>query len=803
MTGSNNLVSHEDNIDIRRFLIKIITNWPIFVLSLGIAYSIAYLINRYTEPQYSVNTTVLVNEEKKTTAELLVAIYDKFGPRKNIDNEISILKSYGLARKSLSELDFSISYYVIGRVRESQIYKSNVFNVELDSIRPTKKYYPVYITVLDEDHYIIEIDKDFKIKKTLRFGEPFNHPQFNFTIWLNKSKYKSIADDPGGYKYFFMVNDINTQTNQYRNKLTISTLEKRGTVLSLSTNGPVAEQEVDYLNKLSEVYIRNGLDEKNKAAINTIRFIDIQLAEISDSLRKAEVRLQNFQLENKIIDLDEESSAVVDKIQNLLTSKATAEMQLKYYKYLKDYLDNKTDYNDIIAPSIMGITEPILNSLIVELAEIYKQKAVLNYSAQEDNPSMNMINLKIQKTATTLKENVNEMINSAQLSLKDINGRIDNADADLQKLPVTERQLINIKRDYDLNNTILNFLLQKRAEAGIVKASNIADNKVLDEARVDNAVQISPKRSRNYMTAIFLGGIIPLIIIFLIEFFNTRIIDLKELDRLKNCNVIGSIGHNTKSTDLPVFENPKSALAESFRSLRTNLQYLLRDKNENVILITSTISGEGKTFCSMNLAAILAMSNKKVLLIGLDLRKPKIHKLFNLSNEIGLSTYLIKRNTKEEIVFPTNIQNLYVIASGPVPPNPAELLETELMETLILKLKKEFDYIILDSPPVAIVTDALLLSKYSNTNIFVIRQNFSSKDVINLADEIAVKANMKQLNILVNDVRIPGYYGYSYKYGYGYSYRYGYGYYNYEHEYYGETDKPKTWKERLKNWLGG
>lgn len=414
-----------------------------------------------------------------------------------------------------------------------------------------------------------------------------------------------------------------------------------------------------------------------------------------------------------------------------------------------------------------------------------------------------MLNLKIQKVVDAIKENVNQSINTTNLNIKDIDARISDEENNLQKLPITERQLLNIQREFDINNDIFTFLLQKRAEAGIAKASNISDNKVIDAARPENAYQISPKRTKNYITAIFIGSIIPLIIIVLAEYFNTRITDLKELEKLKNCNVIGTIGHNDMLSDLPVFENPKSALSESFRSLRTNLQYLLPEKDEKVIMLTSAISGEGKTFCAINLAIILAMSNKKCVLVGLDLRKPKIHKLFNLSNDVGLSTFLINRNTKDEIIKTTNINNLYIVTSGPIPPNPAELLETDKMQVFIEDLKKEFDFIILDTPPITIVTDAFLASKYVNATILVIRQNLSSKNVLYLANDISGKDNLKKLNILVNDIKIPSYYGYSYKYGYRYGYGYGYGnsYYNYNQEYYGDSKQSSTLKDKIKNWI--
>lgn len=804
MTNNENIYHTEESFDFRKYLFKIIGNWPLFIISLAIAYSIAYLINRYTEPVYSVSASIMINDDKKSTAEMILPALERFNTRKNIENEISTLKSYSLTQRALLDLDFMITYNIIGRVRESKIYRP-FYKVEIDTTKRYNENMPVYVTFLDQYKCSIEIGNADHIKKIVRYGELFSCQDISFRIFIrNDSDRFYIDNNIKKVKYFFYVNNLNMLTNSYRSKLSISSSDKKGSILTLSITGPIAEQEANYLNKLCDVYLQSNLEEKNMASINAIKFIDFQLDKISDSLRNVEERLQNFRLKNKILDMNQESTEAFTRLKNFQSEKLSLDMKLKYCDYLKDYLDSKTTFSEIIAPSLIGINDPILNNAVADLISLYKERGIISMSAQEDNPSLNMLNTKTRKALETLKESLKEVTNTTKYTIKNLDDKIALEEADLFKLPVTERQYINIKRDFDINNSIFTFLLQKRAEAGISKASNLADNKIVDYARADNSVLVSPKRSKNYMTALFLGLLLPIAIIFLMEFLNTRITDIRELSKTKHCNVIGSIGHNNKSSDIPVFEFPKSSLAESFRSLRTNLQFLLREHGDKIVLITSTISGEGKTFCAINLATILAMSNKKTILLALDLRKPRIHNFFNLSNTTGLSTYLIHQNSIQEIVIPTNINNLYLIPSGPVPPNPAELIETEAMDKLIEYLKKEFDYIILDTPPVAIVTDAILLSKYSNASVFVVRQNFSSKDVILLADELSEKQSLKHLNILINDVRVPGYYGYSYKYGskYGYHYGYGYGYYTYEHDYYSDSESESTFKERIKKWFG-
>ncbi len=802
MTPNNQNSPQESNINIRNLIIKILVNWPYFILSIGAAYTIAFLINRYTEPIYSVSASVMINEERKTSAEVIMSTLDRYNPKKTIDNEIEVLKSYSLTKKTLSELDFFVTYVAIGRVKETQIYKSCLIKAVPDSILPTRTDYPFFVTVLDKYRYELEIDNQYHIQKIMKFGEPFKHPDFNFTVYLDDDKFSSGANQT---KIEVIVNDTNSLTNYYRSLLNVSANDKKSSLVTLSLSGPVRQQMSDYLNKLCIVYIRNGLEEKNKATTNTIKFIDLLIGQISDSLKKTEIRMQNFRLSNNLnIDLSDEGKSIADRLLTIQSDKAAAQMKMKYFLYLKNYVKNKTNYEDIIAPAVIGIDEPVLSASITDLIDIYKQKAGLAYSVNADNPSISIINLKLKKIIEALQENINEIIKTTQIGLNDLNERIGIIEDELKDLPVKERQYLNLRREFDINNNTFTFLLQKRAESGIVKASNTPESKILDIARPENAYQIKPTRSKNYITAVFIGGIIPLIIIFLLEMFNSKITDLKELERSRNCTVIGSIGHNIKQSDIPVVESPRSAIAESFRSLRTNLQFVLREKTDKIILITSTISGEGKTFCAVNLAAILSMSNKKVLLMSLDLRKPRVNKLFNIPNDIGLSTYLINQCSSEEIVFSSYIDNLYIVPSGPLPPNPAELLETEKMGVLIAELKQKFDFIIFDTPPVAIVTDSLLLSKFADTTIFVVRQNFSSKDVINLADELVDIGGFKQLNILVNDAMYNGFYGYSYKYGYQYGYKYGYSYYSADaSDYYSDSKQPKNLKGRIKKWLGG
>jgi capsular exopolysaccharide synthesis family protein len=423
-----------------------------------------------------------------------------------------------------------------------------------------------------------------------------------------------------------------------------------------------------------------------------------------------------------------------------------------------------------------------MNDIILD----YKVKS---YTITDQHPDYYISNIEVETQVASLQALINNYLSYSREQLKKTNERMAEVQQRLNQIPSKERALLNIQRKYTLNDQLYTFLLEKRAEAGIAKASNVAGNQVLDEARSQGAILISPKSRNNNMTALMIGLMIPLGIIFLIDFFNNKIISRSDVEANTNLPIIGDISHNGRSSNIPIIDHPKSVIAETIRGLRTNLQYLLRGQDKKVILLTSNIGGEGKTFCSLNLSASLAISGKKTLVVGLDLRKPRLNNYFGISNETGLTNYLIEKLEIEETIQQTHIDNLYIASSGPIPPNPAELIETSRMDDFMNYARKHFDYIVIDTPPAAIVADAINLGRYADVAIFVVRQRYSRKESLKYINEIAGSHKMDHVNLVVNDIEKPkGYaYGYGYGYGYGYSYGYGYGYGGY-HGYYDEED---------------
>ena len=696
--------------------------------------------------------------------------------RTMIANEMEVLKSYSLAKRTLDNLDFNISYYGVGRsgLKENFLYESTPFVVIPDTLKVNTLNYPVYIRILSKTHYEVSIDEKFNINQEVAFGEKFVSAPFTFTIKLRDPE--NFDPEQVYNKYYFILNSPNSQVNKYRARLTIAPNDdKRGSVLFLSFSAPSSQQAADYVNKLMEVYIRQGLEEKNQTAINTVNFIDQQLGVIDTSLQKAEMNLQNFRLENKLLNISAEGNMAYQRIQDLMNQKAVLELQRRYYDYLLKYIQDKNNLNQAVSPATMDISDPLLGNLITQLNELLSEKEELLYTANPSNPRFSMIDSKIENSRNALIDNIDNLIRNNTISMNEVKRHLNNAENELQKLPVTERKLINIQRRYNVNDEIYTYLLQKRAEAAIARASNVSDNKILDLARPENAALIAPKSRSNYMVGLLAGIFFPFGLLILLDLLNNKITSRIEIESRTSIPVISVIGHSMGSGDVPVFENPKSSLSESFRGLRTNLQYLLTENDQKVITVTSTISGEGKTFCSVNLAAIFAMAGKKTLLMGMDLRKPKIHKIFNIKNEKGISTCLINKDQLPNIIKETPIENLFVAPSGPVPPNPAELIGSDVMKKIMEEARRNYDIIILDTPPIGMVTDALLLSRISDLSLFLLRQNFSSKNILELFEDIYIKNEMGKMGIILNDMKQRGYYGYGYRYyNAGYSSRYGY-----------------------------
>lgn len=793
----------EDEIDLLAYARLLCSKWYWILLSCIICGGIAFLINRYATKEFEATSSIMI-VEKEDALGSMSSLLKEFGSptagTTNLDNQIGLLKSYTLIRKTLEKEDFQISYFVNGRVHDVEIYKSSPFYVDLDTsyfqYNNKKEYTPEYIDVdiLSDNEYKLTINRDTcKISQVMVWGEQYQDSIYKFTV-RKSANFDMKTLEETRKEFRFIINNYNDLTKVYQNNLTVEANSKKGTIVNLSITDNVPDKATDFLNGLIDVCIEQDLEDKNETSKKSEDFVNEQLLQISDSLIFAESNLEQFRANNKIVDLSNEGTLLYKKLEDQETNKSQIDIRLKYYDYLLRSIKTD-DVHDIKMPSITGINDPLLNNLISQLNELYTEKQVLTYSATPDNPNLQIINMKIDQTVSSLVDNVNSLIESTKLELNELKKEIEKTDAEIQQLPGTERELINIQRKFDINNTVYSYLLQKRAEIGLTKAANISDIKIVDAARAENATLSFPRLKLLLLIALFIGICIPCALIILVNYLDHTIKDKSDIESKTTVPIIGTILHNRHADQLPVKNKPKSSIAESFRAIRSNLAFFIKDTNKtSVIALTSTLSGEGKSFCSLNTAAILSLLNKKVLIIGLDLRKPRLAEMLNTSNNIGVTTHLIGRDSLDDIIIPSGVPNLDAIVAGPIPPNPAELIESKEFDDFINNCKSRgYDYIILDTPPIGLVADTIAISKYADCNIFVMRQNYTTKDSITLANSLTKEQQISNLCILLNDVDITA--------GYGYGYGYGYGTYrdkNKNHGYYTDEEmEQRPWYKKL------
>jgi tyrosine-protein kinase Etk/Wzc len=799
----------EQSIDFKALLFKFLKYWYLFVITITLALFIAYLYNKYTQPVYMVKSTVLIAEDKNAFngAQSLLG-YTNFTNTQKLQNQIGILRSRSLVSRTLKSLSFDVSIFKEGNFITSEVYTTAPFEVIID----TANLQPIgnarfFITILSETYYRVEASGenlgsyDYKSytygKKYIpsikydvahRFGEPVLNENFSFRIEKKPGiDFKSLQNQ----RFYFTFNTLDALISQFSG-YDISSISPESSILQVTLNGNNPEKSADFLNQLSREYIRQGLEKKNLIAINTIMFIDGQLKEMRDSLRINENVLQNFRTNNQVMNMDAKIQDNFNNISELDKEKAQLLIKSKYYKNLKEYIEtNKDNINGIVVPSAIGIDDPFMTDLITRLFDLMTERAERLVTTKANNPMVLSLNRKIENLKQSMYESATNIVKSSDIAISDIDARIAKYSASFSALPGTERNLLGIERMYKLNDAIYTYLLQKRSEAGITQASNTSDNEVVDAADAVVQEQVLPRTNYNYTISFLIGFILPLLFVLGRDYFNDKVTNKSDIEKVTQLPIIGQILHNRHDSKIVAFTSPKSAVSESFRALRTNLRNLTKDKEKFVILLTSTGVNEGKTFCALNLACIYAQFERKTLLMGYDLRKPKIYQDLGLTNTVGITTYLTGKSSMDDIIQRSSVPNLDFISAGPVPPNPAELIASPQNTFLLRQLKEMYDYVILDTPPVAIVTDAFLLIPNTDANILLVREDTTNKKVLGVIAGDFEKRNILNSVILVNDVKKDNIIG---KYGYGYGYGYGQGYGYYSDDTRAETQKASLFK---------
>ncbi|WP_340063737.1 GumC family protein [Ascidiimonas aurantiaca] len=799
----------QNTFEIKGFLFRILRFWYIIVLSIFIALGIAYYVNLRAERQYRMETLISIKEEQNPFfTSTLNLTFNWGGASDKVETIRTILGSRSHNEEVVRLLQLYVHYMKEGRFRLEDIHTDAPFIADIDETAPQLLNVPVKIKFLDNHSFELSytpeeneantinyakgkvgpLEKISPFKGTFKMNEPVTLPFLSFVL-----KERDERKLTTGSEYYLKFTDINKEIRKYRD-VRIDLKTKGASMLILSKTGANRDILSDYLNATVNLLSIKQLEQKNLFATNTVNFIDQRIKGVSDSLKQDEDRLKVFRQENKIFDLSSKGTALFEKMTELDRQKNEAAIKLAYLDQLDNYLRNSTDYSELPAPAASGLDDPNLVLNITEMVNLSVQRS--NLRSKVKNPLFyEKIDREIDALKSVLFENVANVRASVQIVLNSIDSRIKRFNYEYSKLPAEEQQLFNIERSYKISEASYNMLLEKRNEAGIVKAANVSDIRVIDPARNLNQPAISPDPLQNYMMATFAGLLAPVLVILFISFIDTSIRDPQEIERLSSLPVLGVVGRSYSKGNLAVLEKPRSAVSEAFRSIRSSLQYFYRSRSlegSKIIMITSSISGEGKTFCSINIASVFALSNKKTVLVGLDLRKPRIFDDFKIVNSKGVVNYLIGEQALDNIVQHTRFDNLDVITSGPVPPNPSELLISERMTTFINELKDNYEYIILDTPPLGLVSDALGISMFADASLYVVRQGKTRKGMLQVINDKYRKGEVKNISFVLNDYRHKS----QYAKGHGYAYGYGYGYGGYGQGYH-EDDRKRSIFTRL------
>jgi tyrosine-protein kinase Etk/Wzc len=753
----------------------LLRNWILFLFSVLAFLSLAVFINWYMEPQFEVSATLLLDENAGLTPDPsreFMKSFSIFTPVSDIQREILKMKSSGLISEALAGTNSEISYWTKTGFRKRELYDDVPFQVELIKSHTQVLDLPFRIISEGTDNYRIcsEPNGDpvrlfnyaqnkigstiegFPMNTVFHSGDTVSNGFLSFRIIADKNRFSIY---PPGSKFYFEFHSLDDLTYEFQKSIHIEQISKdiQAATIKLKVRNP--QQGIDFINALTGAYVKKNLENKNRIAESTIHYFDNQLHVLEDSLKHAEERLQGFRAENKVMQIESKSDQVFKSTQELENQKEDLEARLSYYEYIRNNLKKNKGNTDLLVPSAMGINDNVLNGLITDYMKLNTELNNLIKKKLTSGPAYSNLTIELDNDKTALEENITNLINTSNLQLSIIKKRLNKGNEEIKKLPTTERRLVGIERNYRLNDNLVNYMLEKKAEAQVAKASNLSKNDILDPARLTQLKPVSPNKILNIALAFLLGIGGPFVFLGVRNTFSNKVVWghlPRELSKLPS---LGTVCHKKRKKEtIVLIETPKSAISESMRNIRANVDYLLSGQRHQVIMLTSTRSGEGKSFNSLNLAVSLSLLNRKVILLDCDLRKPNLHRSLQLPNSAGLSSVLKGERRMEEVLLPTGVPFLDFMSAGPAPLNPAELLDSEASEQLLNQLKEKYDYVILDTPPMGLVSEAMLLMKYADLKILVVRQKATpTKELSSLLHSLNARQE-ENVCWLMNDVEI-------------------------------------------------
>ncbi|MEO7923952.1 MAG: polysaccharide biosynthesis tyrosine autokinase [Chitinophagaceae bacterium] len=776
----NNSKSELWSLSLRDLFYKYVRFLPIFVLSVALALFGAYAYLRYATPIYSTGGTLIIKSEKQGGRN------DKFddifggGKTQNILSEIEILKSRGLMARVVQKQKLQFSYFVKGKIKTINVYKYGPFLVDPVHLADSTQPFTLKIKISGNQGFRVNDDNT-----THNFGDQFKNQFGTFRLLRNS---QGIAKD-----YSVVYQPTGSAAAVYASALQVAPKSAGTGILNIAMQSAHPNLGADIVNQLMDEYGDFTKELKNKIADQMIDFIDNRMSVIKHELDSVQDKLLRYSQENNLIDIEAQSSNYFGNINAADKAINEQQLQLLIAEGIESYLkDKKNEFGQVVVPSSFTLSDATLNELIGGYNELQlTRQELLDGNVPEGNPIAQENRQQIEKVRQSILENLSNIKKAYVKTINTIQRNSDQAQTQLKIMPYKAKGYYEIKRQVDYKQALVNVLQEKREETAISRASTIADVQIVERAYV-SAVPVKPNRRSIQIMAILLGLAVPALFVFAGEVLNDKVSTRFDIEKITSAPILGEVGHSFADKALIVNKTTRSMVAEQFRIVRSNLQYILNKVDKAVILVTSSFSGEGKSFVSTNMASVMALAGKKTIILEFDIRKPKVLSGLGMPKGPGITNYLVGKSTLEELVKPIPDQdNLWVLGCGPIPPNPSELLLDKRVEEMFIWLRNNFDVVIVDTAPVGMVSDAMTLSKFADCTLYLVRQGHTFKKQVVLIDEFYRENKLPRISIIINDVKMKagyGYYGYG-RYGYGYGYGYG--------SYYEEEVAPKSSLEKL------
>jgi tyrosine-protein kinase Etk/Wzc len=763
---SNN---ENNDFDIKKVIGQILSYWYLFAIGIVVCFSLAFFYARYATPSYKINGKITIDDQSnqglggKASSSGSFDFSDILDISSNAYNEIDILTTRSLMTKVVNALQLNVTIYRKGNLKYEELYDEAPFNIQYISDKDSVK--DVAFTVIFNKNRINITSEEYG-EINAKFGAvlTFN----NFKLIFTKKPNRFIDDQ----KYRVTVTSIDKKVDQLSKIFDVQLTDKKSSTLALSFEYPNPKKGEVILSTLMNLYMASNRQNKIEIADSTIAFIDNRLKIVSSELSGVESNFEKFKQKNQLADVDAQSKALVSSVSDYQYKLNDAETQIAVANDISKYINDPS--NKRIIPSSFSVQDPVFSGAIEKYNELLINRDKLTLSYKDSNPILQNFDSQIENARIALVKSFESYKRSLNLILNQVKSKNSSLSSQVESVPGKERIFLDYSREQDLKQQLYLFLLQKKEQTAISRTSTTSSARIIDPAKSDFA-PYKPQAAIIYAVGFLLGLIIPFSYLYIKNLLQIRISSKTDITNATSVPILGEIGHNASEISLVVAGNSRAVIAEQFRALRTNLQFVLKQGTANIIMVTSSMSGEGKSFIAVNLASVLSLTGKRVILLEFDLRKPKLSENLGVDHNInGFTNYVMSESREiEPYIKPLFFsENCFLMSSGPIPPNPTELLMSPKFDNLMLYLKKNFDYVIIDSAPIGLVSDAQVIEQHVDLSIYVLRQNYTYKSQINIINDLKNQQKFKNLYIITNDISTKqgGYYGYGHGYGYGYGY---------------------------------